>query len=183
MSIESLHQSGLQSNNPALYQTIKDIIDSVTALQASVSPILNLTGGQIKFPNVQIPSPDVNTLDDYREGNWPISDVSGAGLALSVVFAVYIKIGSGVLFVGYVSYPANASALPAMVSSPPFLCGPTPGFACTAYCTSATAPVTGYVRENNSRIEFFTTSGVQVTNTNLSAVGFAFGGFYMVKKL
>jgi hypothetical protein len=36
----------------------------------AVTGILTLTGGQIAFPAVQVPSANVNTLDDYEEGTW-----------------------------------------------------------------------------------------------------------------
>lgn len=54
------------------------------------------TGGQIKFPAVQVPSTDVNTLDDYEEGTWTpvIGGISGtSGQTYSVQFGTYVKIG------------------------------------------------------------------------------------------
>lgn len=52
--------------------------------------------GQIKFPAVQAPSFDPNTLDDYEEGTWtPGLSFGGgaAGIAYSVQTGTYIKIG------------------------------------------------------------------------------------------
>lgn len=39
-------------------------------IQNPSTSLVNLVGGQIKFPSTQIPSADVNTLDDYAEGTW-----------------------------------------------------------------------------------------------------------------
>lgn len=36
----------------------------------TVTGVLNLTGGQIQFPAVQVPSAGANVLDDYEEGTW-----------------------------------------------------------------------------------------------------------------
>lgn len=38
----------------------------------TVTGLLTLTGGQIKFPATQNPSSDANTLDDYEEGTWTV---------------------------------------------------------------------------------------------------------------
>src|SRR5204863_9537460 len=46
-------------------------------------------GGQLKFPATQNPSSNVNTFDDYKEGDWTPVDQSGAGLALTVTSAKY----------------------------------------------------------------------------------------------
>lgn len=55
------------------------------------------TGGQVKFPATQVPSSDVNTLDDYEEGTWtPVLTAATPG-NLSVAYTTqvgrYIKIG------------------------------------------------------------------------------------------
>lgn len=62
---------------------------------------VNLTGGKIAFPAVQIPSSDVNTLDDYEEGTWtPVLTFATPG-DLSVTYAnqagFYTKIGREVI--------------------------------------------------------------------------------------
>lgn len=63
----------------------------------TVTGLLTLTGGQIKFPAVQVPSADANTLDDYEEGTWtPVMTYSTPG-NISVTYATrqgsYTKIG------------------------------------------------------------------------------------------
>lgn len=58
----------------------------------TVSTLLNLTGGQIQFPATQIPSANVNTLDDYKEGTW-IPVVTGFTVGNGSVTGTYTKIG------------------------------------------------------------------------------------------
>lgn len=54
--------------------------------------VLNLTGGQIKFPATQAPSSDANTLDDYEEGTWT-PDVQGVTGTIQSVSGNYVKVG------------------------------------------------------------------------------------------
>ena len=61
-----------------------------------------VTASQIKFPAVQVPSADPNTLDDYEEGTFTPT-VATSGLAITVIRnAKYIKIGKLVNGVFYV---------------------------------------------------------------------------------
>jgi hypothetical protein len=66
-----------------------------------VSGLLDVTSGQIKFPAVQVPSANVNTLDDYEEGTWTPSASFGTVGNLNVVYVrrvgTYTKIGDRVL--------------------------------------------------------------------------------------
>jgi len=83
------------SGNPTL-----TIPDAVTLVTPTVTGLLDCTGGQIKFPAVQVPSADANTLDDYEEGTWtPTLTFSTPG-DLSVVYstrtASYTKIGRSI---------------------------------------------------------------------------------------
>lgn len=81
---------------------------NVTSAKIQSSPTLagtvTLSGGQITFPAVQVPSADVNTLDDYEEGTWtPVITFATPG-DLNVVYSrqlgSYTKIGNFVaLFV------------------------------------------------------------------------------------
>lgn len=64
---------------------------------ATISGTVVLTIGQVKFPGTQVPSSDVNTLDDYEEGTWtPTLTFATAG-NLNVVYSirtgVYTKVG------------------------------------------------------------------------------------------
>lgn len=61
----------------------------------------NLTGGQIRFPSAQIPSANVNTLDDYEEGTFTPSITfatpGNLGVAYSARVGQYTKIGNRVI--------------------------------------------------------------------------------------
>jgi len=46
------------------------IAPSQTLVTPVISGLMDLQGGQIKFPSSQLPSSDANTLDDYEEGTW-----------------------------------------------------------------------------------------------------------------
>jgi hypothetical protein len=55
---------------------------------------LALRGGQIGFPATQVPSTDVNTLDDYQEGSWmPTIGGSVAFVGTNTSSFLYTKIG------------------------------------------------------------------------------------------
>ncbi|HKY45374.1 MAG TPA: hypothetical protein VJM50_19940 [Pyrinomonadaceae bacterium] len=80
------------SGNPTL--TLPDVITLVTP---TVTGLLDCTGGQIKFPATQVPSADVNTLDDYEEGAWTPAVTFATPGNLSVAYTTqagrYTKIG------------------------------------------------------------------------------------------
>lgn len=66
----------------------------------TVTGILTLTGGQIAFPAVQVPSANVNTLDDYEEGTWtPVLTFAVPG-NVNVIYSTqggdYTKVGNRV---------------------------------------------------------------------------------------
>lgn len=68
--------------------------------------VLTLNHGQVKFPAVQVPSADVNTLDDYEEGTWtPVIGGSGgtSGQTYAAQTAKYVKVGKFVFVAGYVA--------------------------------------------------------------------------------
>jgi hypothetical protein len=60
-----------------------------------------LSGGAIHFPATQVPSADVNDLDDYEEGTWtPVLAFGGAttGITTSAASGRYTKIGRMLFF-------------------------------------------------------------------------------------
>jgi hypothetical protein len=74
-------------------------IDTGVTQYTTVNELLDALGikGQVKFPAIQVPSADVNTLDDYKEGIWtPVLDFGGAsvGITYSSQSGIYTKIGS-----------------------------------------------------------------------------------------
>jgi hypothetical protein len=76
------------------------------------------SGAGITFPATQSASSDANTLDDYEEGTWTPSDISGAGLSLTNINSSYVKIGRMILFTLDVEYPVTASTLDMRISLP-----------------------------------------------------------------
>lgn len=63
--------------------------------------VVDLTSGQLKYPATQLPSSDVNTLDDYEEGTFtPVlsgTTTAGAGTYTNQT-GTYTKIGNRVIF-------------------------------------------------------------------------------------
>lgn len=77
------------------------IPDAVTLVTPTVSTSINLTGGQIAFPAVQVPSANANTLDDYEEGTWtPVLTFATPGdlaRTYTTQLGVYTKVGRQVI--------------------------------------------------------------------------------------
>lgn len=75
---------------------------TTSATTATVSTNLNLTGGQITFPAVQVPSAGANVLDDYEEGTFTPTITFATPGDLNVVYSAqngfYTKIGRLVHF-------------------------------------------------------------------------------------
>jgi hypothetical protein len=58
--------------------------DSPVFTTKITTPIIDLTGGQVKFPAIVDPSANVNTLDDYEEGEWtPVIEFGGASVDMT----------------------------------------------------------------------------------------------------
>jgi len=53
-----------------LIHNITTGVTEYTTVEKLLASLSELESGQLKFPAVQIPSADVNTLDDYEEGTW-----------------------------------------------------------------------------------------------------------------
>jgi hypothetical protein len=73
------------------------IAPSQTLVTPVISGLMDLQGGQIKFPTSQVSSFDANTLDDYEEGTWtPVLTASAGTITSQSGFGSYIKIGKQV---------------------------------------------------------------------------------------
>lgn len=59
----------------------------------TISGLLTLSGGQIKFPATQSASSDANTLDDYEEGTWTPVVKLGTTEQTCTAYGSYTKIG------------------------------------------------------------------------------------------
>jgi hypothetical protein len=76
------------------------------------------TGVGIAFPATQSASTNANTLDDYEEGTWTPSDVSGANLAYTSSSGFYIKTGRLVQCWASFRFPTTSDAGSARFSLP-----------------------------------------------------------------
>lgn len=96
---------------------------SIPATAPTGVGIVNTNG--IEFPAAQVSSSNVNTLDDYEEGDWTPIDSSGAGFGAFTCDAPrYTKIGRVVIVtIGSLLYPVNASVQQATVGGLPVTVG------------------------------------------------------------
>jgi hypothetical protein len=120
-------------------------------------------------------------FDDYEEGDWTPTDASGAGLAVSVAYAKYVKIGKQVTVNAYFSYPANASGLGAVIGGFPFAVEANnypPGQLITN--STVTAAVLFYATAVTGGIVDPAASGTNRTNTQMSAVNLLLSATYFV---
>lgn len=82
--------------------------------------------GQIKFPAVQNPSADANTLDDYEEGTWTIGlEFGGASVGMTTSYntGAYTKIGNTVHLTGLFQLSAKGTSVGnAVITGLPFIC-------------------------------------------------------------
>ncbi|TPJ83830.1 hypothetical protein FJ422_16285 [Mesorhizobium sp. B2-6-3] len=86
---------------------------NLSGATATLSGLLTLTGGQIKFPATPVPSADANTLDDYEEGSYtPTPSFGGgsAGMVAPVRSGRYIKVGALAIVWGYITLSAKGSS-------------------------------------------------------------------------
>lgn len=145
------------------------------------SAALPLGSGQVAFPATQNPSAGANVLDDYEESTWTPTDASGAGLALTVNAATYVKIGQFVSAFFQVTYPVTASGAAAILGGLPFTsitsAGGVSGPVAWGFTNFAT-PLLGYVASAGTTIVLTLFGGAAVTNANLSALTLAGTAMY-----
>ena len=98
--------------------TFNSTLSITGALTQSSGAAFNLASGQLAFPANQNPSSDANTLDDYEEGSWSMTDISGAGLTVSVSTAKYTKIGRLVRIDAYFNMPSTANTNTIQIAVP-----------------------------------------------------------------
>lgn len=151
------------------------------AIRITTADVVELPIGQLKFPATQNPSSDVNTLDDYEEGEWTPTDASGAGLSLTNSGSTYTKIGRLVFITGYVIYPTTSDTLAAKIGSLPFTCKAS-RFSALAigYDNNNGGADKLLVRENSTTIEVYGVTGGARTNANLSTTNLVFAGAYVI---
>ena len=101
------------------FTMLSPTLSSPTLTTPTTSGIMTLGAG-IKFPATQNASADANTLDEYEEGTWTPTDVSGAGLTFSNVGSAYVKVGQMVLVQSYINWPVTSNATGTQIGGLPF---------------------------------------------------------------
>lgn len=88
------------------------IAPSQTLVTPVISGLMDLQGGQIKFPSSQVASSNANTLDDYEEGTWtPVPKYGGGNTGMVYVSSgSYIKIGKKVMVQAQINITNNGSS-------------------------------------------------------------------------
>jgi hypothetical protein len=106
---------------------------SPTIATPTITGLVDNQGGQIKFPATQVPSADVNTLDDYEEGTFTPSLVFGVGstgMTYSSQLGKYTKVGRQVTIEIKIVLTAKGSSTgPATITGLPFGTGAAPNAA------------------------------------------------------
>jgi hypothetical protein len=149
-----------------------------TTLSATGLTDISAAGaGQIKFPATQNASANANTLDDYKEGTFTVTDSSGAGMSITTVSANYTKIGRGVIISLQAGLPSTASTASVALGGLPF--------ATLSICTYAprtgnTSVFIGYVGAGSSVMVLETSAAAAITNVQMSNYSVITGFSYQV---
>ena len=143
--------------------------------------VLELAQGQIKFPAMQVPSADPNTLDDYEEGTWTPS-ISFGGASVGVTLnaanaASYTKVGRQVTVNGYLILTSKGSSVgTARITGLPFTVANTNGTYCAATLRFSNITFAnqfqGFANINTTTVEFEETTEAGVV-TNITNADFA----------
>jgi hypothetical protein len=178
MSTSSLNQSSTQVSNPALYQTILDLINKVDTLQK----LINSYGLSIDSSGNLVSS---NPILLSTRGIWVPNDSSGAGLAITTVTngsPIWLKMDDIVIFSASIKYPTTTNAAFAQIGGLPFPCIVGTNFACSIGFNNTTLALTMVVSQGtNSMIPFTVGSGSSVTNAQLSGFILNISGTYRYK--
>lgn len=141
--------------------------------------------GGIKFPAVQVPSADANTLDDYEEGTWnpTVSGVTIGGVAgaYPVRDAFYIKIGKLVYVQCWLEWTGHTGTGQVIISGWPFAAAA--GAALTSalaidYTYPATYPAFVWMSAPLGTFDFMLPGGRFAAVTLDANGGFIFSGAY-----
>lgn len=146
----------------------------------AVTGAITATAGQIAFPASQNASAGANTLDDYEEGTFTITDGSGATLSFTAVqTANYTKIGNRVCVDFAITYPATANGSNASLASFPFTAGANSTGLAVGYSDYGSA-FTLLLNTGAATVYPYSISGVRLTNANLSGKTLYGSGCYRV---
>ena len=89
-------------------------------MKISSAGVVELASGQLKFPASQNASSDANTLDDYEEGTFTVTNAGDASGTFSAQTGEYVKIGSMVHV--RICVTVNANFASANMGGLPFTC-------------------------------------------------------------
>ena len=174
----SLSGTGIITITPPATNTNRAITlpDAAGALVVSgTTPSLN----GITFPATQSASADANTLDDYEEGTYSVTDGSGAGLTFTNNTGRYVKIGGLVYFAFDINFPSTASTANIAINLP-FVASNSPAQSvAVGYSGSGSLP-SAYIPANTQKINIYSSTGVAVTNATFTTREFAIAGCYAV---
>ena len=121
-------------------------------------------------------------LNDYETGTWTVTDQSGAGLSLVSNTGTYTKIGRVVYYAFDVQFPTTANTTNVKLSLP--ITGQTglggsSGAGAIGYCNIGSTGITAYMGFPTNLAFYTMTSGIAVTNANLSSKELSVAGFYI----
>jgi hypothetical protein len=136
---------------------------------AAASGLITLPIGQLKFPAVQNPSSDANTLDDYEEGTWtPALKFGGGntGMTASLAAGKYTKIGNRVFGSAYIVLTAKGSSTgAATITGLPFT---NDALQAGAFLVTSYGNMSGM----STLIGYISGGATEITLGNTSATGF-----------
>jgi hypothetical protein len=126
----------------------------------TVSGLVTVTGGQIKFPAAQLPSSDVNTLDDYEEttvaAGWAATIAGtttiGAGTYSPAVVSSYCKVGNRVQFSADLVWTGHTGAGNMYVAGLPFTASGNHAVSIWHSDLTFAGPIEGYVANGTTTI-------------------------------
>lgn len=159
---------------------------TITRLMAMASGVFLLDYGQIKFPSIQNPSSDVNTLDDYEEGSFiPTWAPTGSGsISATNNAGYYVKIGRLCFVHGYAVLNGSSPVGMLSVGGFPFTCANDTYSSFDGWPNSTNAAITairGQMTAYTSYAVFYDTNGniINWANKIGGATDFRFSGCYM----
>ena len=157
--------SGTAGNAITFTQSLALGKGTTLALEGATSA----SGTGIAFPATQSASSNANTLDDYEEGTWTATDISGAGLSFTNTTQTYTKIGRVVtLCIDNLAWPVTASASAAEVGGLPFTASSAGGGG--GICNYAVSTIGLVVLNNASSLRLYNlpSAYTRTSNANMS---------------
>lgn len=172
----TLHVSGAPTagsiSNRALWVSGSGLSHIEGPLQ--LDSVLSMVGGGIQFPSTQVPSANVNTLDDYEEGTWTPS--LGGNATYTSRSGEYIKVGRKVTVSFQMTVNVLGTGSATTVSGLPFTSRNSSGINASGALvfTSAALSIThltGQIASNSTTIGLFSCTAACASDGGLSVLG------------